>query len=148
MTQIDMFWFFLMKTAISSDNEIRSLYDSRNDTLFRAQQERGKLISTVNKTEIKLDNTGLYIYNLERLAWEKKVEFLKLFSLKITCHDELNKIFLELGPENLHEGGKIIIRINYPLSMEYTKDLNSLLNEHYQKYYFPLGISENTKVIT
>lgn len=158
MTQNDIFWFFLMKTALNDDATLVCLYDENENILLRLKKEENIIIPKYRYQENFDNKKGVemisqYLNNnpnisvVESINREDRMFFLQDFFRIVVEKEIVKEIAEKLSFKNLLEGDKIIIRIDYNLWLRYQERLHWFLKEKYNSSYFPRGITEDTEIL-
>lgn len=158
MTQNDIFWFFLMKTALNDNVSLVTLYDKNKNFLLRLKKEENTFIPQYRYQENCNNEKGIEMISqylnknpsisvVDNINRNDRMVFLQDFFRDVAEDKIAKEITEKLNYKNLEEGDKIIVRIDYGLFLKYQEKLHCFLKEKYNSSYFPLGITENTEIL-
>lgn len=171
MNKIDELWYILTKSILNTKNDFLFIYDKMNDNIFvfdnrKSSYEphfKNKTLKEYSENEIK--NFYLEIENMYKVILDKYIKkdscliqlnpisnieiefFISFFISNINDNDIKVKVSESIDEHNLDEVARIISKINFNLSMEFSQKLGEFLKEKIIKNYFKFGINEKTDII-
>jgi hypothetical protein len=168
MNIIDVYWFFITKAILNSNNNLNYWYDSKTDSLFRlgtsgdfrdsvgnvTLYDLRKHLYIVLEKQLKvyvarIENNDPYIHQLPKISDNRKKEFLENYLDTLPDENTKSTIRRHVQWDNLDSIWKDLPKNkeSYELNREYGKNLYEFLRPEFETMYYPLGMTEATNVI-
>lgn len=166
MNEQDEFWFWVMR-AISEPNESKNIYfyDKKEDSLFALKKFNNEFLpifrnsttqnfKQVNEAFIreisKVQKSNSEIMILPKLSLKEKTDYLFKFVSKIENAMVKSQLQSEMVTFTENDDFKLKLdlkSIDSSLNLKYDIDKGVFLANKIKEMYFPLGISEKSKII-
>ena len=163
MNKEDEFWFFVMKaiTAATTNNNFY-FYDNIEDMLFALKKEKKEFfpiyrntarqstiqnVETISRAIQKVKRLDNQIIQLPKLSLEEKKDF--FIGFLSTIKDTLLKSKLQSSIITFSENDDFLFtkKISSDLDFRYDMGKGKFITDKIKEIYYPLGISEKSKVI-